>query len=150
MLTFYQKLDNDKKIFFWLSLIGLVVYLALMPLYFFGVDRGYQWPNGWLLGSLVELISYLTLLLMTNSLAKKAGEKNVIVVILNSLLRPFLYVVVLAIAAICSFRSEWFGGFDMFGFWAVFASLMPMPIALVIVHFVRKNPRKPTDGDQIL
>jgi hypothetical protein len=38
----------------------------------------------------------------------------------------------------------------MFGFWAVFASLMPMPIAWVIVHFVRKNPRKPTDEDQIL
>lgn len=141
MVNFYLKLNRDKKVFFWLTILAIVVYLALMPLYFFGVDKGYQYPNGWLLGSLVELLSYISLIKMSNALTT-SEKKNVGLVVLSSFLRPLLYVLVLGASGVCTFKSEWFGGFDMFSFWTSFASLLPMPIVILITHFIDASKAK--------
>lgn len=141
MVNFYLKLNRDKKVFFWLAILAIVVYLALMPLYFFGVDKGYQYPNGWLLGSLVELLSYISLIKMSNALTT-SEKKNVGLVVLSSFLRPLLYVLVLGVSGVCTFKSEWFGGFDMFSFWTSFVSLLPMPIVILITHFIDASKAK--------
>lgn len=147
MVNFYLKLNRDEKVFFWLAILALVVYLALMPLYFFGLDKGYQYPNGWLLGSIVELLSYITLIKMSNSLAS-SQNKNTALVVASSFIRPFLYVVVLGISGICTFKSEWLGGFDMFSFWTAFASLLPMPIVILITHFVDASKAKKQTSEE--
>ncbi len=137
MLNFYMKLNRDMKVFFWLVVLAAVVYLALMPLYFFGIDKGYSYPNGWLLGSLVSLLAYFTLLKMTDALTKRDGEnKNMPIIVLSSFVRPLLYVIVLGLSGVCTFKSEWIGGFDMFSFWTTFASLLPMPAVILVTHFV--------------
>lgn len=136
MLNFYMKLNRDRKVFFWLAILAIVVYLALMPLYFFGLDKGYQYPNGWFLGSIVELVCYVTLIKMSDVLTKDTSQKNVALVVASSFLRPLLYVVVLGISGICTFKNEWLGGFDMFSFWTSFAALLPMPAVILITHLV--------------
>lgn len=146
MLNFYTKLDTDKKVFFWLATISIVVYLALMPLYFFGLDKGYQYPNGWLLGSGVELFAYFSLLKVTNALTKEGGNKNMGLIVLSSCLRPFLYILVLALGGICTFKPEWFGGFDAFSFWTIVAALVPMSAVVLIVQFVSSKKGKISGG----
>lgn len=142
MVNFYLKLNRDQRAFFWLVVLAVVVYLALMPLYFFGLDKGYQYPNGWLLGSVVELFAYFTLIKTTNAITKDPANRKMSLIVLGSLLRPLLYVVVLAISGICTFKSEWLAGFDMFSFWTSFAALLPMPIVVLITHFIStKNPK---------
>lgn len=144
MLNFYMKLNRDRKVFFWLAILALVVYLALMPLYFFGLDKGYQYPNGWLFGSAVELVCYFTLIKMSDVLTKDVSNRKTALVIVSSFIRPLLYVVVLGLSGICTFKSEWLGGFDMFSFWTSFASLLPMPTVILIMHFIDavKNKEK--------
>lgn len=142
MVNFYLKLNRDQRAFFWLALLAVVVYLALMPLYFFGLDKGYQYPNGWLLGSAVELFAYFTLIKTTNAITKDPANRKMSLIVLGSLLRPLLYVIVLAIGGICTFKSEWLGGFDMFSFWTSFAALLPMPLVVLIIHFISiKGPK---------
>lgn len=136
MMNFYMKLDTDKKVFFWLSILAGVIYLALMPFYFFGLDKGYQYPNGWLLGSCVELFAYFTLLKITNYLTKDPSNKNPGLVILSSFLRPVLYILVLALGGVCTFKPEWLGGFDAFSFWTIVASIVPMSAVVLLVHFL--------------
>ncbi|HBE98641.1 MAG TPA: hypothetical protein DDW18_01130 [Firmicutes bacterium] len=136
MVNFYIKLNRDQKAFFWLAVLAVVVYLALMPLYFFGLEKGYQYPNGWLFGSAVELFSYFTLIKTTRAVTKDPANRRLSLIVLTSLLRPLLYVVVLALSAICTFKSEWFGGFDMFSFWTSFAGLLPMPVVVLLTHFI--------------
>ncbi len=144
MLNFYLKLNRDSKIFFWLVILDAVVYLALMPLYFFGLDKGYQYPNGWLLGSIVSLIAYVTLIKMSNGVVSKDTTKNLPLVVLSSFLRPLLYVLVLLLSGICTFKPEWLGGFDMFSFWTAFVSLLPMNAIILVCHFLdsRKSRSK--------
>lgn len=148
MLNFYMKLNRDKKVFFWLAVLAVVVYLALMPLYFFGLDKGYQYPNGWLLGSVIELISYVTLIKFTNSITMDTEKKNVPLILFSSLIRPLLYVAVLFVSGVCTFKSEWFGGFDMFSFWTSFAALLPMPAVIMICHFADASKDKKSKGDK--
>lgn len=143
MVNFYVKLNRDKKAFFWLVVLAVVVYLALMPLYFFGLEKGYQYPNGWLFGSLIELFAYFTLIKTTNAVTKDPVNKKLSLIVLMSLLRPLLYVVVLAISGICTFKSEWFGGFDMFSFWTSFAALLPMPVVVLVTHFISARTPMP-------
>lgn len=136
MMKFYLKLNRDQKIFFWLAILALVVYLALAPLYFFGLDKGYQYPNGWLLGSIVSLVAYITLIKMSSAVTSKDTSKNLPLIMLSSVLRPMLYVLVLLFSGICTFKSEWIGGFDMFSFWTCFAALLPMTAIILLSHFI--------------
>ena len=142
MVNFYLKLNRDQRAFFWLIVLAAVIYLALMPLYFFGLDKGYQYPNGWLLGSLAELFAYFTLIKTTNAITKDPANRKMPLIVLGGLLRPALYVVVLAISGICTFKAEWLGGFDMFSFWTSFAALLPMPIVVLITHLLSTKNSK--------
>ncbi len=146
MMNFYTKLNDDKKVFFWLSILAVVVFLALSPLYFFGLDKGYQYPNGWLLGSAIELFAYFSLLKFSDLVTKENGNKKTGLIILSSLLRPFLYIVVLVVSGICTFKPEWFGGFDAFSFWTVIASILPMSAVVLIVHFVTAKKSGSSEG----
>jgi hypothetical protein len=145
MKRFYLGLNRDQKGMFWLVTISVVVFLALLPLYFFGLDKGYQYPNGWWFGSLIELLAYFTLISFTNRLTEQKSGNHTGLMILNALVRPLCYLVVLVISAICTFRPAWFGGFDMFGFWTAFAALLPMPIVVLCTHLMKKEPVKDSD-----
>lgn len=139
MKRFYLGLNRDQKGFFWLVTVSVVVFLALMPLYFFGLEKGYQYPNGWWFGSLVEWLAYFTLIYFTNRLTEQKDTGHTGLLILNLLVRPLCYLFVLSISAICTFRSSWFGGFDMFGFWTAFAALLPMPVVILCTHWMKKE-----------
>lgn len=148
MMNFYSKLQRETKIFFWLAILALVVYLALMPLYFFGLDKGYQYPNGWLLGSIVSLFAYFTLIKMSNALTMENSKRSTPLVVLSSFLRPLLYVLVLGVSGVCTFKPEWFGGFDMFSFWTSFAALLPMPAVILIGHLINANKQKKNNNEE--
>ena len=42
----------------------------------------------------------------------------------------------LVISAICTFKSEWFGGFAGFNFFAVAISYLPLPLVVMVNHFI--------------
>ena len=60
-------------------------------------------------------------------------------VIIFVALRFLIYIVVLVIAAICTWVPSWFGGFDMFNFWTTFAGLLPVQVFLVISQLKAKR-----------
>lgn len=132
-----KKLDKSMIQLLILVIVALVVALGLIPFIFFShLDV----VLGWLLGSLIEIICFLTILKSSSSMAKVAKGGNAAVAGLSILwyfLRILLYAAGLVIGALCTFKSaEWFGGFDYFNFWAVFASYMPLPIVLLITGLI--------------
>lgn len=135
MLEKYRKLSLNGRCFFWLLILCAVVYLAMLPLYFFGVNKGYSYPNGWLFGSIFMLAVYYSFIKMGDFLISKERNNTGLGVAI-SFIRPIVYLLVLGVSAICTFKSDWFGGFDAFNFYTSFAALLILPIVMWIVHMI--------------
>ena len=133
MVEKYLKLNEHQRTLFWLIVIGVVGFIGLCPFFFFYQDKGYSYPMGWLLGTLAEILSFFTIIKMSEALLPTEEEPNPrpTKIILYVALRFLIYIAVLVIAAICTW-TNWFGGFDMFNFWMTFVGLLPIQVLLVI------------------
>lgn len=138
MVKRYLKWDENQRAVFWMTILALVVFLGLLPLFFLGGDKGYSFPLGWILGSVTEIVSFFSILHFSKTMFEENSSHKA--TIWSSLLaggfRFFFYAAVLVVSAICTFRSSWFGGFDAFNFYATFLALLPMPIIVMISHLV--------------
>lgn len=140
MAGFYVRLSQEKKAVFWLLLIALVGFLLQTPLFFFYDLKGYSYPLGWLLGSAVEIVSYLSILRFSRAVSPQEGSsRGALSVALSSILRFLLYGIVLVISAFCTFHSDWLGGFDAFNFFTSFGGLFPLPFVLLALGFLKKG-----------
>lgn len=138
-----------------LAFLTIVPFLAMLPLFFFHAADGYPlgaYPLGWLLGSLAGLAAYYTMTFGARALLRKDDipARGLALTLAFNFLRTFLYAAVLIIAGICTFRSEWFGGFNAFNFWTAFGGLIPLTVVSILTHFV--EPRlvsdKPADKSE--
>ena len=141
MVEKYLKLNEHQKTLFWLAIIGGVVFVGLCPLFFFYVAKGFSYPLGWLLGTAAEILSFYTIIKMSEALLPTEENPNPSAarVIIFVALRFLIYIVVLVIAAICTWMPSWFGGFNMFNFWTTFAGLLPVQVFLVISQLKAKR-----------
>lgn len=141
MVEKYLKLTEHQKTLFWLAIIGGVVFVGLCPLFFFYEAKGFSYPLGWLLGTAAEILSFYTIIKMSEALLPTEENPNpsAAKVIIFVALRFLIYIVVLVIAAICTWMPSWFGGFNMFNFWTTFAGLLPVQVFLVISQLKAKR-----------
>jgi predicted ABC-type exoprotein transport system permease subunit len=149
MAKWYLKLNAEEKAFFLMAALALIVFVCLCPLFFFYDVKGYSYPLGWLLGSVIELLAYWTILKMSEALFKKedAGHSTATgLALASNSLRFILYAVGLFLSAICTFKSEWFGGFDAFNFFACAAAYMPMLVIVMATQWrqARNSEAHPT------
>lgn len=138
-----------------LAFLTIVPFFAMLPLFFFHADDGYPlgaYPLGWLLGSLAGLLAYWSMTFGARTLLRKGDipAGSLALTIAFNFLRIFLYAAVLVVAAICTFRSDWFGGFNAFNFWTAFGGLVQLTVVSILTHFVelRLVSDKPADRSE--
>ncbi len=150
MVKWYLKLDSNHKVLFVLSFLGAVVFFAMCPLFFLRGENNYPLgavPVGWLLGSLISIVSFYSITKMSEALTKMQGGTltSAPLSLLGSAIRFLLYAAGLVVSAISTFRPEWFGGFNYINFFSLAGALLPMLVIVLVVHFrdikrVSSNP----------
>jgi hypothetical protein len=140
--------DSNFKALWIMIAVAIVVFVGLSPLFFFSSSDGHSlaaFPLGWLLGSAVEILAFLTMIHVSVSLldSKNGNDAVAIKSVVYSLLRLFLWTIVLVFSAICTFKSEWIGGFYWFSFYTVAAASLPMLFIVLATqfHFLRKKEK---------
>lgn len=144
MKKWYSSLNIEKKEIFWLVVVALLGLVATTPLFFIDIPHNYSYFFGWLLGSIAEVFGFLTIVFMGNSMeesAKAGNSKSGILAAFTGIFRFLFYAAVLVVAAICTYRSHWFNGFDAFNFWTCFGALVPMQFVLFIFHLLHKEDK---------
>lgn len=141
MGKWFAKLTLNQRCLFIMGALALVVFLFLCPLFFVHQENNYPmgaYPLGWLLGSVAEILAFVTLMYMSDGLfaQKDMGHPVTSALAIGSAsLRFVLYAAVLLVSAICTFKSEWFGGFNAFNFFTTAAGLLPMLFVVLIATF---------------
>jgi hypothetical protein len=146
----FNSMDATHKAFWILLVITLSVSLCLFPFCFYKSEDGYPFSSllwGWLLGSAIELLCYATIIKMSNTLFAKQEGHNVTtgIAVLSAAARLFLWGVGLLVSAICTFKKEWFGGFQAFNFFTTAAAYLPMLFVVLLTQFheVKKDNTTP-------
>jgi hypothetical protein len=135
MVKWFVRLSAEKKDLFILSVFYVFVFLCLTPCFFL---KHSEWPWGWLLGSAVSVFSYWSISQMPGMLLNRdPSAKKSVKAVVFALLRFALLASALFIGAICTFRSEWFNGWNLINFFAVMLSYIPMPILLVVSSLIK-------------
>ena len=134
LVEWYRSLNKLQTELFWIGLVDFVVFVALIPFFTLGY---LSLSLGWLLGSLISICSHLTMNFSAKVILKDASGKagGAMFSILFFFLRMFLWAVGLVISGICTFKSEWFNGWDLLNFWTCFAAYFPGTIVLIISNF---------------
>jgi hypothetical protein len=132
-------LPPAKKDFILLCLFYVVIFVLLTPLFFL---RHSEWPLGWLLGAGVSVFAYWSISKIPSLLLGKDSQGLTLSSIVLMGGRLFLYAASLVISAICTFRPEWFGGWNLLSFWAVVIAIIPMPFLVILssLHETKKDP----------
>ena len=146
MLEKFSRLSSEKKTLVILLALSLGVFLCLSPLFFLSL---YQYPLGWLLGSLIACVCYYSIFKGNQYLLSLDGKKGAAAAAIGLyFLRFALMAVGLILAAVCTFKKEWFGGFDAFNLWTVFAGYLLLFVfvpakAAIEAHIALKKEDKP-------
>lgn len=136
----FALMNPGKKGFVILSLVYGIVFILLTPLFFL---RHSDWPWGWLLGSAVSLFAYWSIGKIPDLLFGKGKGGMTILSMVLMFSRILLYGASLFISAICTFKPEWFGGWNLLSFWGVMLAIIPMPLVLILTNIldVGKPPK---------
>lgn len=126
----FALLPAAKKDLFILIAFYVLVLILLTPLDFLRLGSV---QFGWAVGGVVSVFAYWSILKVPSLLSPSKTPLGVSgKSMLYMTLRMFLYIVVLLLSAICTFKPEWFGGWSGLSFWGVMAALLPMPFFLII------------------
>ena len=121
---------------FFLSAFALIVAVALLPFALLGQPGV---PFGWLVGSAISLLAYLSIVYTSFAITNKDNDgKGMGLSVFFSFARMGLYAIGLVLGGLMTFvfKNAWLN------FWTVFAGYMPMPILISIFHFVNMGKRK--------
>lgn len=142
----WLKWDENQKSLAILVLIAIVGFCVQIPLFLIHDNDGFSYgayPLGWLLGSLIEIIAFISMDLMVKALGRVSDKTSGTFLILGSfVVRFLLYIVGLIISAICTFVPEIWGGFSGFNFFTCFAALLPFPVVTWIFHYLSTKKGK--------
>ncbi len=140
----YNGLSDEGKILFWLILADLVVFLGMVPFFFFGLMG---LPLGWLLGTAVELICYLTMLkggsvIMDVATQKNGRNKGRVWAPVFAFIRFILMVGALVLTAFFTFKMEG----NYLNFFACAAGYLPLMLVSIVFTLLskRKKDEKPS------
>lgn len=139
LVRWYSSMDKLAKECFWIGVVDLAVFAILVPFFLLGY---LSLSLGWLLGSAISLISHLTMNFAATSIVREAQSTKKVGTLLGVLffmLRMILWAAGLIIAAICTYKAEWFGGWNGFNFWTTFAAYLPATVILVISNIRSRN-----------
>ena len=130
----FSEFTSVQRVCFLLGVLTVVVFAALLPFAFFD-KPGLAF--GWLVGNLISLLAYLSIVFGSRTLLSQGNTKPLALGLttLFSILRFVLYGVGLLFGALCTFywHNAWLN------FWTVFAGYMGMPLFVVINHFLEAN-----------
>lgn len=141
MMQWYKKLTSNKKCLLLLGVFDAFVFVCLIPFAFFSMDNGYWLGTlmlGWLLGSIAQLIAYVTIVFTSKMLTTPNGTSatGTLMGAGGFFIRYFLYAAVLALSAICTFKSEWLLGFDKFNVFTCGAALVVLSFFVMIFKVI--------------
>ncbi len=134
MKKHFSEFTSVQRVCFLLGVLTVVVFAALLPFAFFD-KPGLAF--GWLVGNIISLLAYLSIVYGSKTLLSQGNTKSLALGLttLFSILRFLFYGVGLLLSALCTFywHNSWLN------FWTVFAGYMGMPLLVVINHFVEAN-----------
>lgn len=138
----FNKLSDLAKNFAILSIIGVLGTLVCIPLALIPAV-GLGGPLGFLLGSLLELFSYWTIVRGSDVILSKEKSKpaNVVLVVVFYVLRLGLIAGALILAGFCTFRWD----AHYLYIWTVFAGLLPVYPYLIVSTLAHKGAKKAGD-----
>lgn len=143
----FKDLPIEKKSGIIVILIELIVFLCLCPL---ACINRIDLALGWLLGGIIAILCYGTLIVSLNKVIEINSTKptTTALSVMSFGLRFILYAVGLAISGICTFQPQWFGGFNLFNFWTTFVAYLPIYFVLVIVGLAQNSGSNDTNLDK--
>ncbi len=137
MLKKFMALSEEKKTLAVLLAISLAVFACLCPFFFLSLG---QYPIGWITGSLIACVCYLSMYKGNEFLLSMDGKKGAAAYsVLLYFSRFLLMGAGLVVAAVCTYKSEWFGGFDAFNFWTVFAGYLLLFVLVPVKTFIASS-----------
>lgn len=136
----YEKWPTVQRNLFLLGSLDVFVALCLLPFLFFDLPGLFV---GWLVGSAISLLAYLSIVYMAGAITGSVNEEKrsgraVGLSVFFGLLRFALYAGGLALSAYLTFRAKnpWLN------FWALFAAYVPMPIVLAVETLIGRREDK--------
>ena len=132
-----SKLDDSHLSLVLLSAVAVVVFVLMIPLFFFGFQGI---PLGWLFGSGIEILNYFTMIKGAKIILTPENAKPIrgaIFMILTTLLRVVFWAGGLFLAGYYTFRLE----SNWLNFWSTFAGYVPMTV-VVAISAIHKNKKK--------
>jgi hypothetical protein len=134
---FYSKLSENGKNVFILVAIALLGLVVLAPFFFFqNVGLGF----GWILGSGIEILCYLSILwgakIITDAQTKHPG--TIALAALFSILRLALYAGGLVLGAYYTYKLKT----NWLNVWTVFVAYLPLGFVLAITALINNNKAK--------
>ncbi len=149
MKKHFVDFTSTQRVCFLLAVLCLVVFAILLPFAFFDMP-GLSF--GWLLGNLISLFAYLSIVYGSKTLLSNNGAQPMALglSVLFGSLRFIVYGAGLVLAALCTFywKNAWLN------FWTLFAGYMPMPALVVRNHFIelkaatKKEAKRPIEPKQ--
>lgn len=147
----FLRLSAEGKSIVILAFLTIVPFLAMLPLFFFHAGDGYPlgaYALGWLLGSATGLLAYASMTFGARAILRKGDipSGSLLMAVGFNFVRILLYAAVLIVSGICTFQSEWFGGFNAFNFWTAFGGLIPLTVVSVLSNFIEVKVEKEDSG----
>ena len=138
----YLKRSEEGKNFFILAAIAVLGLLVFV--FGFFIDQP-GLPLGWLLGSVIELFGYVTIVKGASFLLGTGNSKKGYLMALFSALRLLLYASGLLLAALCTYYWK----NNILNLWTVFGAYVPMAPVVLITQFakIKKNAAKPAEPE---
>lgn len=136
MANWYSKLTREKKDLVLLSALEVIVFLCLCPLALAGYG---SWTLGWLVGGAATVLNYWLMIVSSSVILNPDNGTKMSSTFLGLATAAIRYLVMaglLIVGAICTYKSEWFGGFSAFNVYAIFLAYVPLPILLLITHLI--------------
>lgn len=136
MANWYSKLTREKKDLVLLSALEVIVFLCLCPLALIGYG---SWTLGWLVGGAATVLNYWLMIVSSSVILNPDNGTKMSSTFLGLATAAIRYLVMaglLIVGAICTYKSEWFGGFSAFNVYAIFLAYVPLPILLLITHLI--------------
>lgn len=141
----YVKWEEEKRLLFWLIVVDVFGLAVFVP-FFLLSNSGLFF--GWLLGSAVEIICYLTMVygssLVLDYSSKRGGrERGIAVTLAFAALRFLLAVGSLVLAAFLTFKTEG----KAINFFTTAGAYLPLVIVSIVFTLIHNREKKKGDKD---
>ncbi len=140
----YLSWDITRKELFWISIIDGIVFVILMPFFAIG---WLKLSLGWLIGSIASIGSFILINLPSK---KEWDEKKakIIHIVLTYVVPIALLVILLIVSGICTFKSDWFSGFDLFSVYTIVFSYLVAVATFIIGKTYTPKAIKEVDSQE--